>query len=101
MARDDNWKESDVPSKWTTSREKKVKWNEYSERIDDDDSPQATRYRGWSCQGIAWYNQLFDEIKAKRLTKSFDDFEEYLLSKFRKDEEEEGQRKGKHQKVDT
>ncbi len=101
MARDDSWKESDVPSKWTTSREKKVKRDEYGNRIDDDDSPESTRYRGWSFQGIARYNQLFDEIKAKRLTKSFKDFEEYLLSEFRKDEEEEGQRKGKRQKVDT
>ena len=33
--------------------------------------------------------------------KSFQNFEEYLISKFQTEEEEEGKRKGKRQKVDT
>ena len=101
MARDEDWRELDVPSKWTTSREKKVKRNEYGNRIKDDEPPQATRYRGWSYQGIAWYNQLCDDMEVKRGTKSFHEFEEYLITEFQTEEEEEEKRKGKRQKVDT
>ena len=102
MAKTEEWRESDVPSKWTTSKEnKKERRNEYGERIDEDLPPQATRYRGWSFQGIARYNQLFQEIKARRTTKSFLDYEDYLLNEFQTEEAEEGKRKGKRQKIDT
>jgi hypothetical protein len=101
MARDEEWRESEVATKWTTSREKKVKRNEYGERMDDEETPQATRYRGWSCHGISRYNQLFNEIREKRATKSFEQFEDYLLCEFKTEEDEEGKRKGKRQKIDN
>ena len=103
MAETEEWKESDIASKWTTSRDKRTirRQKGPEENDDDDDTPQATRYRGWSCQGIARYNQLFKDIKVNRATQSFLDFEEYLLKAYQTEEEEEGRRKGKRQKVDT
>ena len=101
MAREEDWRESDVPSKWTTSRDKKIKRDEYGNRLGDNDTAQATRYRGWSYQGIARYNQLCDEIEKKRGTETFQAFEEYLVTEFQTEEEEEGKKKGKRQKVDT
>ena len=82
-------------------KRKKVKRNEYGERMEDEESPQATRYHGWSCQGIARYNQLFNEIRAKWGTELFEHFEDYVLTAFKTEEDNEGKRKGKRQKIDT
>jgi hypothetical protein len=44
---------------------------------------------------------VWEETKAWRRTPAFKDFEAYLLTEFQLEEEEEGRRRGKHQKVDT
>jgi hypothetical protein len=94
MAGKDDWKESDVPSKWTTSKEKR-KTNR-----DNDDSPQARKFRGWSAQGIARYNQLFIEIKNEREKTTYHAFEDYCIEEFEKEAEEMGQGKHKRRKME-
>ena len=106
MATADEWKESDIPTKWTTSRDKRTSLkksdNDTKQESDEDDqTPQATRYRGWSWHGIERYNQLFNEIKASRSTPSFQKFELYLISEYKREEEDEGKHRGKRQKIDT
>jgi hypothetical protein len=64
MAKSDNWKELDIPSRWPTSKDKrtiKTKKNEEAAKPNGDNdgqSTQATRYWGWSHQGNKRYNQL-------------------------------------------
>ena len=104
MAADDEWRDCEVSSKWTTSREKRKNpidgeaGKRDKENVANEGESQARSYRGWSAQGIARYNQLFQEIKAERSKKSFEDFEVYLMNEFQKEEEEEGKNKNKRQK---
>ena len=69
MAKTGDWGESNVPSEWTTSKDRQ-KLDQNCD-LDDkgkesDDNPQAMRYRGWTSKGINRYNQLFYKIKAER-----------------------------------
>jgi hypothetical protein len=103
MADDMDWKDSDEPSKWTTSKEKR---KARSEAVMDDnssvenDSPQAKRYRGWSAQGIARYNQLFEEIKKEREKPRFEDFETYIMEEFMMEAREDGKQGVKRRRTD-
>jgi hypothetical protein len=69
MAERGAWKDFDVSSMYTTSWDKRKSQKQQreegneTESEEDNDIPQARRYRGWSAQGIARYNQLFDEIQ--------------------------------------
>ena len=93
MADDMDWKDSDEPSKWTTSKEKR-KASSAATTADnssvENDCPQAKRYRGWSAQGIARYNQLFEEIKKEREKPRFEDFETYVMEEFMTEAREDG-----------
>jgi hypothetical protein len=106
MAERGAWKDSDVSSMYTTSRDKRKSQKQKreeeneTESEEDDDIPQARRYRGWSAQGIARYNQLFDEIQESRQQPSFVALEDYLMEEFQAEDEEEGMRKGKRVKRD-
>jgi hypothetical protein len=107
MAELDEWKDSHVSSKWTTSREKRKTQTEGHNNNSDKenenkaDKSEARSYRGWSAQGIARYNQLFQEIKWQRQTPEFQVFETYLMNMFQEEEEEEGQNRNKQQKIDN
>ena len=104
MADADDWKESDVPSKWTTSKEKrKAKSKPACDENSsvDNDCPQAKRYRGWSAQGIARYNQLFEEVKKERETLEFQEFEIYCMEEFMKEAEEDGKQGVKRRRTNT
>ena len=104
MAADDEWKDCNISSKWTTSREKRKEQKEgeedkrNKENVGKEGESQTQSYRGWSAQGIARYNQLFQEIRAERTKKSFEAFEVYLMNKFQEEEEAEGKNKNKWQK---
>ena len=102
MAASGQWKDSDVPSKWTTSKDKRKLIKEQGDDSDGDGSksetPQARRYRGWSAQGIARYNQLFIEIRAERERETYSDFETYCLNEFLQEAEEQGTGKNKRKK---
>jgi hypothetical protein len=103
MAFHDDWKESNVPSRWTTSKEKRAvkKAAIGNESSEDDEKPQARKFRGWSAQGIARYNQLFAEIKQERENDTYKDFENYCLEEFEREAEEQGRGKYKRRKVDN
>ena len=104
MAHNDEWKDSDEPSKWTTSNEeqKGVTRNQATPGSDGDDvTPKAKRYRGWSAKGIAWYNQIFNEVKDARVTKNYEDFETYCTREFMEDNERLGKQKLKRQRMDS
>ena len=98
-----DWKDSNEPSKWTTSKEKRRASREEEDEDDSDTEakPQAKRYRGWSAQGIARYNQLFAEIKEAREQIGYDDFETYCNVQFLEEDEANGKRKHKRCKVGT
>ena len=100
MAAADDWKDSDEPSKWTTSKEKrKTKGIDAGDgnSSDEHDSPQAKRCRGWSAQGIARYNQLFEEIKKERESPRFGAFETYCIKEF---VDEAGKQGGKRKRTE-
>jgi hypothetical protein len=104
MAHNDEWKDSDEPSKWTTSNEKQkgVTMNQATPGSDGDDvTPKAKRYRGWLAKGIARYNQIFNEVKAARATKNYEDFETYCTREFIEDNERLGKQKSKRQRTDS
>jgi hypothetical protein len=101
MAESDNWKESDVPSEWTTSTDKR-KLNQQGKENDEEEEtnkPQARRYRGWSAKGIARYNQLFNEIETERKKPEYVEFESYCMREFQEEAEEQGRSKNKRQKT--
>jgi hypothetical protein len=100
MALTDTWKDSEVPSKWTTSKDKRrsKQLDEDDDDSDDNGTPQARRYRGWSAQGIARYNQLFTEIKNERDKESYTEFDNYCLDEFQKEAEDQGDNKHKRKK---
>jgi hypothetical protein len=107
MAGNENMKESTVSSMYTTLRDKRKTQKLQREDTNDSDSggendnvPQARRYRGWSALGIARYNQLFDEIKEYRTTPTFGRLEDYLMERFQAEDEENGIRKNKRPKVE-
>ena len=89
MARTKNWKDSDVPSTWTTSIDKRKSRNEKGDeaKTDEAETPQARRYRGWTTQGILRYNTLHAEIKIARGMDAFKDFERYCLQEFQEEAE--------------
>ena len=62
--------------------------------------PQAKRYRGWSAQGIARYNQLFEEIKKERETLRYQEFEIYCMEEFMKEAGEDGKQGVKRRRMD-
>jgi hypothetical protein len=103
MAKRNKWKDSDVPSEWTTTKNtnrQPVRTDENDDDgSDDNDTPQARRYRGWSAQGIAQYNQLFTEIKLERQKDTYLEFEKYCMSAFQ--QEAEADRKTKHKRKRT
>jgi hypothetical protein len=100
MAKRDEWKDSDVPSKWTTSRDKRkhTKQGGDDSSCDEDSTPQARRYRGWSAKGIARYNQLFKEIKLEREKDEYEEFETYCMEDFQEEAQEQG-KQGRKRKV--
>ena len=101
MAIADQWKDSDVPSKWATSHDKRrtSKSDEAIDSSDDEAPPQARRYRGWSAQGIARYNQLFKEIKMEREKDTYAAFEKYCMDGFQKEAEDQGLNKHKRKRT--
>jgi hypothetical protein len=104
MAEYMDWKDSDEPSKWTTSKEKRSKAKNATTADDtssaENNCPLAKRYRGWSAQGIARYNQLFEEIKKERETLRFEEFETYVMEEFRTEAGEDGKQGVKRRKTD-
>ena len=107
MAKSKAWRDSDVATKWTTTKDRRKHaagtgdQNKTPTLSANDGVPQARRYRGWSAQGIARYNQLFNEIKVERTKQSFLEFEEYLIEEFQEEAERDGQQGNKRQKVDN
>ena len=100
MATTDNWKDSDVPSEWTTSVDKRKSRKEADDEDDsvNTESPQARRYRGWTTKGILRYNQLHAEIKVARELETFKDFETYCLEEFQAEAEALGKNTHKRKK---
>ena len=98
MAENDDWKESDVPSEWTTSKDRKKNNNSQSEDDDGDDNPQARKYRGWTFKGIQRYNQLFHEVKAERQKLLYGEFELYCMQEFQDEAEAQGKNQNKRKK---
>ena len=94
MAKKDDWKDSMVPSKWTTSKEKRQPKN----RNKENPTPQARCYRGWSAQGLARYNQLFEEIKRERGGHDFAQFETYCIAEFQAEAERNGKKTQKRKR---
>jgi hypothetical protein len=85
MAKANEWKESNIPSKWTTSKEKQKQKQAGKEQgsSDDDDTPQAQKFCGWPAQGIVRYNQLFTEMKSyEREKDAYPNFERYCIEDF-------------------
>ena len=104
MAHNDEWKDSDEPSKWTTSNEKgkAEMMNQATPGSDDDNvTPKAKCYRGWLAKGIVQYNQIFNEVKAARAIKNYEDFETYCTREFIEDNERLGKQKSKRQRTDS
>lgn len=100
MATTKNWKESEVPSAWTTSIDKRKAMHEPNDEDDSDDqeTPQPRRYRGWTARGILRYNQLHAEIKVKRELDTFKEFEKYCLEEFQAEAEALGKNNHKRRK---
>jgi hypothetical protein len=92
MARTKSWKDSEVPSAWTTSIDKRKSKDdqEEDESGDEAETPQARRYRGWTAKGILRYNQLHADVMVKRELKEFKDFEKYCLEEFQAEAERLG-----------
>ena len=92
MARTKSWKDSEVPSAWTTSIDKRKSKDdqEEDESGDEAETPQARRYRGWTAKGILRYNQLHADIMVKRELKEFKEFEKYCLEEFQAEAERLG-----------
>ena len=67
----------------------------------EDVTPQAKCYQGWSAKGIAQYNQIFNEVKAARATKNYEDFETYCTREFIEDDKRLGKQKLKRQRTDS
>jgi hypothetical protein len=67
---------------------------------DDDATPQARPYRGWSAQGIARYNQQFTEIELERQNKTYLEFEKYCMKTFQEEAEADRKTKYKHRKME-
>jgi hypothetical protein len=86
MGTKDNWKELDVPSEWTTSKDRQKLQNNHDNLVDDsddgDDNPQAMRYCGWTAKGIQRYNQIFHKVKAEREKLLHGEFESYCMEEF-------------------
>ena len=104
MAHNDEWKDSDEPSKWTPSNEKQkvVMMNEATPGSDDNNvTPKAKCYRGWLEKGIPQYNQIFNEVKAARATRNYEDFKNYCTKEFTEDVERLGKQKLKRQRMDS
>ena len=101
MAKTDNWKESDVPTKWTTSSDKRklIEQGKLNEDEEETNTPQTRRYGGWSAQGIARYKQLFNEIELERKKPEYKDFEFYCMTEFQVEAEDQGKSKCKRQKT--
>ena len=99
MAENDDWKESDIPSEWTTSKDRRKLHNKRdemdSDSLDSGDNPQARRYRGWTAKGIQRYNQIFHEVKAERLKLIYREFEEYCIQEFKEEAEAQGKNQNK------
>jgi hypothetical protein len=104
MARRNEWKDSDVPSVWTTTKDtsrKPVRTDDNSDTVsDNEDTPQARRYRGWSAQGIARYNQLFTEIEMEREKDTYLEFEKYCMAAFQEEAEADGKTKHKRKRTE-
>ena len=98
MAGTKNWKDSETPSVWTTSIEKRKPKEDGGDNSDDAETPQARRYRGWTKKGIIRYNQLHAEVKVERKLDAFRDFEKYCLEEFQKEAEEQGRNTHKRRK---
>jgi hypothetical protein len=49
MAANDEWQDSNVPSRWTTSKEKRAEKTTANndDSSEDDEKPQARKFRGW------------------------------------------------------
>ena len=102
MAETGTWTDSEVPSKWTTSNEKrktKLQEDDY-ERSDEDQIPQARHFRGWSAQGIARYNQLYVEIELEQRKDNYETFEEYCMEEFQKEAEQAGKNRHTRKKME-
>jgi hypothetical protein len=56
MAEAKNWKDSEVPSAWTTSIDKQKPKLNQDEDSNKADTTQARRYRGWTAKGVLHYN---------------------------------------------
>ena len=103
MAENDEWGDSNEPSRWTTSNEKRkaVAMNQTTQMSDNEEiTPQAKRYRGWSAKGIARYNQIFAEVKAERAKLAYEVFETYCMDNFTEDLNLDGKQKSKRPKTD-
>ena len=100
MATTDNWKDSEVPSEWTTSIDKRKSRKEAHDEDDsvDAESPQARRYLGWTANAILRYNQLHAEIKVARELETFKEFEKYCLEEFQAEAEALGKNTHKRKK---
>ena len=74
--------------------------NQEAEDSDTDEiTPQAKRFCGWSARGIAWYNQIFWEIKEERAKPTYKKFEDYCTNEFLEEADKEGKNMFKWQKV--
>ena len=60
--------------------------------------PQARCYRGWSAQGLARYNQPFEEIKQERDGRDFAEFETYCIAEFQAEAERNGKKTHKRKR---
>lgn len=98
MAEAKNWKDSEVPSAWTTSMVKRKPEMNQDKDIEVAETPQARRYRGWTAKGILRYNELHAEIKEERKKDIFDDFETYCIEYFQEKAEEQGNNNHKRRK---
>jgi hypothetical protein len=96
MAVANHWTDSPIRTKYTVTRDKAVSGQQGSTKKkrksdtssaqihasdpqEQENGPQARRYRGWSAHGINRYNQLFDQIEKERNTQRGKCFEKDLL----------------------
>jgi hypothetical protein len=104
MANRNEWKDSDVPSEWTTTKDtnrQPVRNGEVDEdNSEEEETSQARRYRGWSAQGINRYNQLFTEIELEREEETYLAFEKYCMTAFREEAEADGKTSHKRRKTE-
>jgi hypothetical protein len=95
MPKTGKWKDFNVPSKWTTSKEKRK-----PKSSDNDNTSQVRRFFDWSAQEITRYNQLFTEIKIEREKDTYTEFEKYCIDEFQEEAEAQGLNKHKHKKIE-